>query len=355
MTETRYFDAAANLTDEMYSGIYNGKKYHESDLDQVLRRAAAENVSEILVTAGSLEQSRTAIELVRSTRRRQRLEPEKCWPTLYATIGVHPTRCHEFFSQDGVVNLAVDSRAEAHLQSLRDLLSASAIEVDEHSDDNGPFVVAIGECGLDYARTQFCEPAAQRKGLELQLRLAAECGLPLLLHNRESTADLVDALKRHRHRLHRGGLVHSFDGSEEDALSLLDLGFYIGLNGCSLKTEENLRVVRDCIPLDRLVLETDCPYCEIRPSHASHQFMRSQGEDISRRGWLDGKRNDKKKHHPGYGIRGRNEPCGIVQICAVISRLKRLPMEQVSTAARLNAKRLFLTSETRRVEERAPY
>lgn len=351
MTEVAYFDAAANLTDDMYLGVYNGKKYHDPDISHVLERAAGEGIREILVTAGSLEQSRAAINLVNETRRGQLSQSRSGWPKLYATVGVHPTRCGEFFSGDNISSMAAKSSAEAHLRALRELLLETAVASKEATSETEPSVVAIGECGLDYARTQFCEPEVQRRGLELQLQLAAECRLPLLLHNRESTADLVGILKRYHKRLCAGGLVHSFDGSPEDALSLLDLGFYIGLNGCSLKTEENLRVVRDCIPLDRLIIETDCPYCEIRPSHASYQFMCAQGEDIARLGWSSGPRFEKKKHRPGFGVRGRNEPCGIVQVCAVISKIRSLPMKEVAAAARSNARSLFFRSETGKASE----
>lgn len=74
-------------------------------------------------------------------------------------------------------------------------------------------------------------------------------------------------------KLPKGGLVHSFTGTVEEMKGLVALGLDIGVNGCSLKTEENVEVVRQ-IPLERLQIETDGPWCEMRPSHASAKFLK---------------------------------------------------------------------------------
>jgi TatD DNase family protein len=77
-------DVAANLLDSMYQGEYNGKQYHEADLDAVLKRAWAAGVEKIIITAGTLSESRQALKLARTDER------------LFCTVGVHPTRCGEF-------------------------------------------------------------------------------------------------------------------------------------------------------------------------------------------------------------------------------------------------------------------
>lgn len=89
----------------------------------------------------------------------------------------------------------------------------------------------------------------------------------MFLHCRNAHEDFIDIITRNKDRLEYGGVVHSFDGTLEQAKVLIEMGYSIGLNGCSLKTEENLKVVAE-LPLDKIMLETDCPWCEVRPTHA---------------------------------------------------------------------------------------
>lgn len=81
-------------------------------------------------------------------------------------------------------------------------------------------------------------------------------------------------MKENRHKFNKG-VVHSFTGSLEELKQCLSLDLFIGINGCSLKNEANLAILKD-IPLDKLMLETDSPYCQIRNSHASFPFVKSK-------------------------------------------------------------------------------
>ena len=115
---------------------------------------------------------------------------------MYSTVGVHPTRCGEFVShQEG---------DQEYFTSLLELIN-----------NNKDIVAAVGECGLDYDRTKFCDIETQQKYFTKQLELSEATGLPLFLHNRASAADLVKILSENRDKMPAGGVVHSFDGTEE--------------------------------------------------------------------------------------------------------------------------------------------
>lgn len=193
---------------------------------------------------------------------------------------MHPTRCGEFL----VTENYYDKLTEA---------------IEDHKDK----VVAIGEIGLDYDRLHFCEPDIQKKFFEKQLDLADKYDLPLFLHSRNAHDDFIKIIENNKEKIRRGGVVHSFDGTIEQARKLISMGFYIGINGCSLKNEASLAVVKE-IPNDKIMLETDAPYCEIRPTHASFKHVVTKFDTI--------KKQTKKKWHKESLVVGRNEPVTIV-------------------------------------------
>ncbi|PNH09665.1 putative deoxyribonuclease TATDN1 [Tetrabaena socialis] len=259
----RFIDIGANLLDEMYDGRYNDKDYHPPDLQPVLARAWAAGLQRIIITAGSLAEARRALALAQTDDR------------LYCTVGCHPTRCGEFEAHpDG---------PEACLQELLAVL--------REGQALGK-VVAVGECGLDYDRLHFCDAETQKKFFMAQFRLAAESGLPMFLHLRAAADDFLDIVRQHAADFPRGGVVHSFDGTADEARRILAMPqLAIGLNGCSLKTEDNLAVVAG-LPLERIMLETDCPWCEVRPTHAGRRHVSA----AALAGTASAK--DRKKHSP---------------------------------------------------------
>lgn len=119
--------------------------------------------------------------------------------------------------------------------------------------------VAFGEIGLDYDRLFFSEKEPQLKYFEAQLDIAVDIQLPLFLHSRAAGEDFERLIGAKLPKLPKRGLVHSFTGTVEEMNGLVALGLDIGVNGCSLKTEENLEVVK-YIPLDRIQIETDGPW-----------------------------------------------------------------------------------------------
>ncbi|KAB7495380.1 putative deoxyribonuclease TATDN1, partial [Armadillidium nasatum] len=257
-----------NLTDGMYQGIYHGKQKHEADLDSVIKRSVEGGVEKLILTGTSLSESKAALEIC-----------EK-YDNLYCTVGCHPTNCNEFEKDS----------PEEYYNKLSDLACS-----------NNKKIVALGEFGLDYDRLNFCDMEVQKKYFEWQLKLAGKTHLPLFLHCRKAANDLIGILKTCGEDISSvGGVVHSFDGTEEELMNFLKCGLYIGINGCSLKTEENLKVVKE-IPLDRLLIETDAPWCEIRPSHAGYKHIKTK---------FPSKKYD--KWEKGVMVKGRNEPHCIV-------------------------------------------
>ena len=293
-------DIGANLTDPVYQGVYHKNKQHPPDLERVLERANQSGLSQLIITGGSLSESREALELASTSS------------MLYSTAGCHPTRCLEFEEcKEGPA---------AYLAKLRELILGSR--------DCGK-IVALGETGLDFDRLNFCPKEIQMKHFEPQVLLSVELGLPLFLHCRNAFSEFYDVMKRHSCSIY-GGVVHSFTGALEEALAFTELGLYIGINGCSLKTEENLKVLSG-IPLDKLMVETDSPWCEIRPTHASHKFVKTHFPAVKKEKWSEGSL-----------VKSRNEPCKITQVLEVIAYVKECSIDSVVEKTYDNTRKIFL-------------
>nr|XP_016940755.1 putative deoxyribonuclease TATDN1 [Drosophila suzukii] len=295
----KFIDIGANLTDPMFQGCYGGSQKHPADLDIVLKRAWQQGLDKIIVTAGCLKDVDEALELASKDDR------------IYTTVGTHPTRCEEFVPDP-----------EGYYDQLRSKIK-----------ENRDKVLAIGECGLDYDRLQFCGQETQRLYFEKQLGLAAEFQLPLFLHMRNAAEDFMAIMERNRDKIKEcgGGVVHSFTGTLEEAQRILAFsGLYIGVNGCSLKTEENAEVVRQ-LPNDRIMLETDCPWCGIRPSHAGHKHVTTKFATVKK----------KEKWTAESLIDGRCEPCQISQVLEAIAGIKQEPKEKLAELYYQNTLNLF--------------
>ena len=306
----RFVDIGANLLEDRFlKGIYRGNFRHEPDLDLILERAFQTGVTNIVLTAGTLHESRHAVQKVREWR--------TDYPQIHfsCTVGVHPTRCQQEF---------VDS-AQSPEEVLQELL-----EVAKDGMSDGA-CVAIGEIGLDYDRLEFTPKDVQLEYLQKQLQMLAQpTGLPLFLHNRSVGRDLYDALQEHRDCWSAGGVVHSFDDTLELAQSFInDLDLYIGLNGCSLRTNESLAVAK-ALPLDKILLETDCPYCEVRSTHAGASYIRTTFPAKA-----------EKKFERGSCVKSRQEPCHIIQVAEVIAGVKEVPLEEVARACYANSCQLY--------------
>ena len=292
-------DIGVNLTDPVYQGVYYKSKHHPPDLDRVLERATQSGLTQLIITGGSLSESIEALQLANTSG------------MLYSTVGCHPTRCLEFEGcKEG---------PGAYLASLRGLIL---------SNRECGKVVAVGETGLDFDRLNFCPKEVQMKHFEPQVLLSIELGLPLFLHCRNSFNEFYAVMKKHVSACH-GGVVHSFTGSMEEAIAFTELGLYIGINGCSLKTEENIKVVSE-IPLDKMMVETDAPWCEVRQSHASYKFVKSEFPAVKKEKWSGEKM-----------VKSRNEPCKISQVLEVIAAVKKCSIDLVIETTYENSRKVF--------------
>jgi len=197
--------------------------------------------------------------------------------------------------------------------------------------------VAFGEIGLDYDRLFLTAKEPQLKYFEAQLDIAIDVQLPLFLHSRAASEDFEKILTAKLEKLPKRGLVHSFTGTAEEMKRLVDLGFDIGVNGCSMKTDENIEVVKQ-IPLERLQIETDGPWCEMRPSHASAKYLQDAPPLP--------KAVKKEKFAKGMMVKGRNEPATIPHVAHAIAKIKEITVEEVCDAAWKNSIKMFGLGET---------
>ena len=271
----------------------------------MIQRARTAGCQKLIVTGSDLAESRKAVELARA-------HPG----TIYATVGVHPCSSLKFTKPA--------SSAETQLAALRALAEEAS---------RAGHAVAFGEIGLDYDRLGLCPKDVQLKYFAAQLDVAAGLDMPLFLHSRAAHADFVGLLRERLDKLPRRGVVHSFTGTAEEMRELVALGFDIGVNGCSLKTTENVEVVRE-IPLENIQLETDGPWCEMRASHASAGFMEGwkgdAWESVKKEKWVEGKL-----------VKGRNEPCTIGRVAWAVARIKGVEVEELTEAAWANTVKMF--------------
>ncbi len=250
----KWIDSHAHLDDRAF----------EVDRAAVIARCSEAEMG-ILTIGSSLRSSREAVRLANRYR------------NMWATVGIHP---HNAKSVD-----------KAALNELKELAQ----------DD---LVVGIGEIGLDYYR-DLSPRDRQRSALRQQLNLAIELDLPVCLHNRESTDDLLAILEETGKRY--CGVVHSFLGDGALADTFLGIGLHLGIGGpLTFPKNEVLREAVKHAPLDRILLETDCPYLTPVP------------------------------------YRGRrNEPIYVQYVAEEIARLKDVSVEDVARQTTENSIRLF--------------
>lgn len=215
MTSPRLVDTHCHLMDPAF----------EADRASVVERARTAGVSQMVLVGYDRESSEAALALVKDV------------PGSVASVGIHPNSAFEAATDD-----------YARIEHL--------VQREE--------VAAIGETGLDYFR-QFTPPARQRESFDWHLRLAERMRKPVIVHNRQADADIAHALERSAARRpadHCPGVLHCFSAEDPAYLQrMLDAGYFVSFAGSlTFKSAANLRAMAERVPLDRLLVETDCPY-----------------------------------------------------------------------------------------------
>ena len=238
-----------------------------SDRDAVLQRALDVGVSNILIIGIDVETSQKAVELAEKHE------------NIYASVGMHPHSATELTD---------------------DILSTFRVQLDN------PKVIALGEIGLDYYRN-LSPHEIQKEAFEKQLDLAEEMNTPIIIHNRDAYADILPILEKRQGKIN--GVLHCFTGNIELMQRSIDIGFHIGIGGIvTYPNAKDVQAVAKQIPLERLLIETDCPWL-------TPQFRRGK----------------------------RNEPSYVPAIAEKIAELRNSTTEEIGVVTTNNFNTLFGT------------
>lgn len=250
---------------------YDDKAF-DADRNELLERFPDRGIGTIVTVGADRATSEAALNLAHT------------YEHVYASIGFHPTE--------------TGGASRADLDWMR-----------EHAADEK--VVAIGEIGLDYHWNE-PKPEVQKEWLKEQIALAKEVNLPIIFHSRDAAEDTM-AVIRGTKAYEAGGVVHCFSYSKEMALEYVKMGYYIGVGGVvTFKNGRRLKETVEAIPMERIVLETDCPYLAPEPNR--------------------GMRNDSSQ---------------LVYVVEAIADLRGITPEEVISQTEQNARKLYRLDDKR--------
>lgn len=236
-----YFDSHAHYDDKAF------EKDREELLEEGLRHGG---VDYVINCGADLKSSRHALELSQQ------------YDYIYAAVGVHPEEVGKLEIED---------------VSMLYNMAASASKC-----------VAIGEIGLDYHFKNNPDPELQQEWFIEQIELAKELELPIIVHSRDAMKDTYDILRDYEGGMF-GGVIHAYSGAPEMAEKFIELGFHIGIGG--MVTFENAKKVAatvERIPLERILIETDCPYLAPVPNRGKRNDSRNLRYVVERIAQLKG-------------------------------------------------------------------
>ena len=228
------FDTHAHYDDDQF----------DADREELIESLPEQGVSTVVNVGASLNGCKASLEFA------------KKYPYFYAAVGVHPDAC-------GQLNEETFAELEKWCQQEK--------------------VVAIGEIGLDYHWD--VEPReVQKEWFIRQIGLARKYSLPINVHSRDAAEDTFLIIKEHAQGLK--GIIHCFSGSKELAVEYVKLGFHIGVGGVvTFKNGKKMKQVVEAIPIEKIVLETDCPYLAPEPFRGKRNnssYIRHMAEEIGR-------------------------------------------------------------------------
>lgn len=236
------------------------------DRDEVLQRAFAGGIDKIVCVGYDIASSEQTVALAET------------YPDLYAVVGVHP---HDAST--------LDQRAQERLHQL----------------GRHPKVVAIGEIGLDFYR-DLSPRDTQRQAFVAQLAVARELGKPVVIHDRDAHQEVLEILRRERGG-RNGGIMHCFSGGLPLALDLIKEGFHISFAGpLTFKNARRPVEVAAHLPLERILVETDCPYLAPEPFRGK-----------------------------------RNEPLLVKEVARKLAEIRRKPLEEIAYLTARNTRQVL--------------
>lgn len=221
------FDSHTHYDDEAFDG----------DREALFDRMYKNGVDFVVNVGADMESNRKTLALLQK------------YPFIYGAVGVHPTETADLTEED--------------MEWLKEKTAE-------------PKIVAIGEIGLDYHKDG-PERKVQKKWFERQLRLACETGLPVIIHSRDAAQDTLTILKNWRKNI-TAGVIHCFSYTKEIAREYLNMDYYFGIGGViTFQNAKKLTEAVRYIPMNRILLETDCPYLAPEP----YRGKRNQSDYIN--------------------------------------------------------------------------
>ncbi len=254
---------------------------YDTDRDEMMQRAYDAGVKRMLHACCNTDEIERLLELASIYDGINKVD-------LYMAVGVHPTEMQTWN----------DSSAEI-------LLNAARVELAKPRHK----LRAIGETGLDYYHVrEATEQERQRAIFNEQINIAQTVGLPLIVHTRDAWQDTLSIIQeRYLLGAERSGVLHCYTGDAEFAQACIDRGFYVSWSGIiSFKNSPQLREAAACLPLERTLIETDCPYL-------APQAKRGQ----------------------------RNEPSYVQYVAETLAEVFQQPQEEIAKITSENANRLF--------------